>query len=63
LDALDELRSWCAERGVIVALVRVRHAIEEALMAHGVGHKIGVDRIYATLPTAVDAFNAWQGEN
>jgi MFS superfamily sulfate permease-like transporter len=60
LDALDELRTWCAERNVIVALVRVRHAIEEALMAHGVGQKIGVDRIYATLPTAVDAFHGWQ---
>ena len=60
LDALDELRAWCAERHVIVALVRVRHAIEEALMAHGVGQKIGVDRIYATLPTAVDAFRVWQ---
>jgi MFS superfamily sulfate permease-like transporter len=63
VDALDELRAWCAERGVVVALVRVRHAIEVALMTHGVGERIGAERIYSTLPTAVDAFHAWEAEN
>ena len=62
LDALDELRAWCTEHGVVVALVRVRRAIAEALRAHGVGERIGLDRTYATLPTAVDAFHAWEAQ-
>ena len=56
LDALERLRSHCARAGVTLALVRVKHEIEVDLMRHGVGAKIGLDRMYPTLPTAVAAF-------
>ena len=60
LDALDTLQAWCSERGIVVALVRVKHELQRALMTHGVGERIGSDRIYPTLPTAVDAYRAWK---
>jgi high affinity sulfate transporter 1 len=60
LDALERIRRHCADEGVIVALVRVKHDILEDLRRHGVGGRIGEDRIYPTLPTAVQAFLDWQ---
>ncbi|MEY4374364.1 MAG: hypothetical protein RL760_530, partial [Candidatus Eisenbacteria bacterium] len=63
LDALDTLRAWCEEHDVVVALVRVKRELENQLMAHGVGQRIGAERIYPTLPTAVDAFRAWQAQH
>ena len=59
LDALEEVRRVCTERGVILALVRVKHEVIEELRRHGVGERIGADRIYPTLPTAVAAFEDW----
>ncbi len=56
LDALEQLRSHCARAGVTLALVRVKHEIELDLIRHGVGQKIGLNRIYPTLPTAVAAY-------
>ncbi|MDD2858281.1 MAG: SulP family inorganic anion transporter [Candidatus Nanopelagicales bacterium] len=61
LDALERLRSHCARLGVSLALVRVKHEIQEDLMRHGVGGRIGPDRIFPTLPTAVSAFRAEAG--
>jgi hypothetical protein len=29
---------------------------------HGIGKRIGHDRIYATLPTAVEAYQQWLAE-
>jgi MFS superfamily sulfate permease-like transporter len=61
LDALEQLRSHCARAGVTLALVRVKHEIELDLVRHGVGKKIGLNRIYPTLPTAVAAYRAEMG--
>ena len=63
LDALDTLRAWCEEHDVVVALVRVKRELANQLTAHGVGERIGAERIYPTLPTAVDAFHAWQAQH
>jgi SulP family sulfate permease len=60
LDALDRVRAHCVNEGVIVALVRVKHEILEDLRRHGVAARIGEDRIYPTLPTAVQAFIDWR---
>ena len=61
LDALDDIRQECADRGIVLALVRVKHEVIEDLVRHGVGTRVGADRIYATLPTAVAAYEAWAG--
>ncbi|MFA7323136.1 MAG: SulP family inorganic anion transporter [Candidatus Nanopelagicales bacterium] len=61
LDALERLRSHCARLGVSLALVRVKNEIAEDLMRHGVGGRIGPDRIFPTLPTAVSAYLAEEG--
>jgi hypothetical protein len=46
----------------VLALVRVKHDVIEALMVHGVGERIGAEHIYPTLPTAVAAYAAWSAE-
>lgn len=56
LDALERLRRHCERAGVVLALVRVKHAIVVELDRHGVGGRIGHEHIYPTLPTAVDAY-------
>jgi hypothetical protein len=43
-----------------VALVRVKHEVLEDLRRHGVANRIGEDRVYPTLPTAVQGFLDWQ---
>lgn len=60
LDALDQLVRDCAEREVEVALVRVKLSILRLLNRHGVGERIGSDRVFPTLPTAVQAYIDWR---
>ena len=60
LDALERIRRHCDDEGVIVALVRVKHEVLEDLRRHGVAYRIGEDRVYPTLPTAVQGFLDWQ---
>ncbi len=60
LDALDDLRRELADRGVVVALARVKQELLADLRAAGLAQLIGEDRIYPTLPTAVAAFEAWR---
>lgn len=56
LDALDQLREDLAERGIVLAVARVKQHLRDALAAAGLLARIGEDRIFPTLPTAVDAF-------
>ncbi|BBX03417.1 sodium-independent anion transporter [Mycolicibacterium moriokaense] len=56
LDALDALREDLARRGVVFAMARVKQDLRQALDAAGLLEKIGEDRIFMTLPTAVEAF-------
>ena len=63
LDGLEEVRERCERKGIVLALVRVKHELLEDLMRHGVGQRIGTDRIYPTLPTAVAGYEAWVIEN
>ena len=60
LDALERIRRHCVDEGVRVALVRVKHDVLEDLRRHGVAARIGEDRVYSTLPTAVQAFVDWR---
>ncbi len=59
LDALEELREELDRRGIVLALARVKHELHQDLDDHGVGLRIGADRMFATLPEAVTAYLRW----
>jgi SulP family sulfate permease len=59
LDALDELRTELARHGVQTALARVKSEVADDLRRAGLLDRIGSDRIFPTLPTAVDAYLQW----
>ncbi|MDO3634978.1 SulP family inorganic anion transporter [Mycolicibacterium arseniciresistens] len=56
VDALDQLRRDLETRGIVFAMARVKQDLRELLDAAGLVEKIGEDRIFMTLPTAVEAF-------
>ena len=56
LDALEQLRVELADRGIVFAMARVKQDLRESLQAAGMLDEIGEDRIFMTLPTAVDGF-------
>jgi sulfate permease, SulP family len=56
LDALDRLRVDLEGRGILFAMARVKQDLRDALKAGGLLTKIGDERIFMTLPTAVEAF-------
>lgn len=58
VDALDEVRRVLTERGIVFALARVKQDVRETLGAAGLLEKVGEDRIFLTLPTAVVAYAA-----
>jgi len=57
LDAVDELRAELERRGIVFAMARVKQDLRDELAAAGLIDKIGEDRIFMTLPTAVEAYN------
>jgi len=59
LDALEALRAELADRGVVVAMARVKQDLFAELEAYGLVDSLGRDRFYATLPTAVEAYREW----
>ena len=56
LDALGQLRADLHRRGIVFAMARVKQELREELDAAGLLDKIGEDRIFPTLPTAVEAY-------
>ena len=62
LDALDELRAELARRGVVFAMARVKQDLRDELEAAGLVDRVGAERIYPTLPTAVQAYREWHHE-
>ena len=56
LDVLDALRAELESRGIVFAMARVKQDLRDALEAAGLVDKIGEDRIFMTLPTAVEAY-------
>ena len=62
LDALDRLRREMADRGVVLALARVKQDLRDDLDAAGLVDAIGADRMYPTLPTSVAGYLAWHEE-
>jgi sulfate permease, SulP family len=56
LDALDQLRAELERREIVFAMARVKQDLRDELEAAGLLEKIGEDRIFMTLPTAVEAY-------
>lgn len=56
VDALEEVRRTLAERGVVFAMARVKQDLRDMLSATGFLERVGEDRIFLTLPTAVAAY-------
>jgi SulP family sulfate permease len=63
IDALDALRDELAERGVVLALARVKQELRRDLEAAGFLDRLGPERFFLTLPTAVQAYRDWSAES
>ena len=59
VDALDDLRRILADRGIVFAMARVKTELRDLLISGGFIEKVGEQRIFMTLPTAVDAYLDW----
>jgi len=59
LEALDGIREEITRRGAVFALAQVKQDLLARLQAFGLVAKIGADRLYPTLPTAVEAYRQW----
>ena len=62
VDALEQLRQTLADRGIELALARVKYETQTDLAAVGLTEKLGNDRIFMTLPTAVEAYLRWYAD-
>ncbi|MGK2865706.1 MAG: SulP family inorganic anion transporter [Mycobacterium sp.] len=56
VDALEQLRVDLTARGIVFAMARVKQDLLDDLVASGFAEKVGADRIFPTLPSAVEAF-------
>ncbi|TCN31150.1 high affinity sulfate transporter 1 [Kribbella orskensis] len=56
IDALDALRQELADRGVVLAMARVKQDLADDLAAARFLDRLGRDQVFFTLPTAVQAF-------
>ena len=59
LEAVDAVRAELAQAGTVFALARVKQDLLAKLQAFGLAEKIGTDRLFPTLPTAVQAYERW----
>ena len=56
---LEELRHQLADRGIILALARVKQDLAVQFERAGFLQEVGEDRIFPTLPTALDGYREW----
>jgi MFS superfamily sulfate permease-like transporter len=59
VDALDTLVDELGRRGVEFAMARVKQDLLDDLEAAGFVDRVGRDRLFPTLPTAVQAYLSW----
>jgi len=59
VDALVELLEELDRRGVVFAMARVKQELRDDLEAAGFVERVGEDRVFFTLPTAVQAYAEW----
>jgi high affinity sulfate transporter 1 len=62
LEALDAVREEISRQGAVFALARVKQDLLARLRSFGLADKIGDERLFPTLPTAVQAYQAWTRE-
>lgn len=63
LDALVQLHDELQGRGIVLALARVKNDLMNPMRRYGVADLIGEANMYATLPTAVQAYRDWAQSN
>jgi SulP family sulfate permease len=61
-DALESLRAELEEDGIVFAVARLKQELRDELAATGFLERVGEDRIFPTLPTAVAGFEAWRAD-
>jgi SulP family sulfate permease len=59
VDALEALRQELAARGVVFGLARIKQDLRAMLEPSGLLDRIGEQYLFPTLPTAVEAYRAW----
>jgi MFS superfamily sulfate permease-like transporter len=62
LEALDAVREEISRQGAVFALARVKQDLLARLRSFGLAEKIGEERLFPTLPAAVQAYQAWARE-
>ena len=62
-DALETLRAELADRGIVLALARMKQELRKELAPSGLVERIGEDKVFPTLPTAVAAYRQWSLEH
>jgi sulfate permease, SulP family len=63
VDALESLRHELVDRGIVLALARVKQDLRSDLAPSGLLERIGEDRVFPTLPTALEAYRRWCVDN
>jgi len=63
LEALDAIRAEINRRGAVFALARVKQDLLARLRSFGLADVIGEERLFPTLPTAVEAYRQWAATN
>ena len=59
---LEELRHQLEQRGIVLALARVKQDLAVQLARAGFLQKVGMARIFPTLPTALEGYREWRRE-
>jgi SulP family sulfate permease len=62
VDALEDLRAELTRRGIVFAMARVKKTSTTRSPKGGFVERVGADRIFLTLPTAIAAFRGWSTE-
>jgi SulP family sulfate permease len=62
VDALESLRRELAERGIVFAVARLKQDLRSELAPSGLLDRVGEDRVFPTLPTALEAYQQWCAE-
>ena len=57
--ALEELRRQMEDRGVVLALARVKQDLAVQLARGGFLQRVGTDKVFPTLPTALNGYEEW----
>ena len=62
VDALEALRRELTEQGIVFALARMKQDLRSDLAPSGLLERVGEDRVFPTLPTALTAYQQWRDD-